>query len=72
MFADLITLPLLLVYRKYYGTRLLAWFWAVMAAAGVAVEGIFALAGAIPKTGSGDVVAGWESTRDLMWQKVAL
>ena len=43
IFADLITLPLLLIYRKYYGTRLtlrlLVWFWAVMAVAGLAVEG---------------------------------
>ena len=35
IFADLITFPLLLIYRRYYGTRLtlrmLALFWAVMA-----------------------------------------
>jgi len=52
IFADLITLPLLLIYRKYYGwkltLRLLAWFWAVMAAAGLAVEGLFRLVGGIP------------------------
>lgn len=61
IFADLITLPLLLIYRKYYGTRLtlrlLVWFWAVMATAGLAVEGLFALVGAIPKTRPHDVVA---------------
>ena len=53
VFADLITLPLLLIYRKYYGSRLtlrlLAWFWAVMAAAGLIVEGLFSEAGLIPK-----------------------
>src|SRR5204862_393933 len=47
LFADLITLPLLLIYRKYYGgrltLRLLAWFWVVMAAAGLLVEGLFSL-----------------------------
>jgi hypothetical protein len=38
VFADLITFPLLLIYRKYYGRRLtariLVVFWAVMAAGG--------------------------------------
>jgi len=52
IFADLITLPLLLIYRKYYGPaltlRILGLFWAVMAIAGLAVEGIFALFGAVP------------------------
>jgi len=52
IFADLITFPLLLVYRRYYGTRLtlrmLAVFWAVMSAAGLATEGIFHAAGLIP------------------------
>jgi uncharacterized protein len=45
VFADLITLPLLLIYRRYYGGRLtlklLAIFWAVMSAAGLAVEYLF-------------------------------
>jgi uncharacterized protein len=52
LFADLITLPLLLIYRKYYGTglaaRLLAWFWAVMAAAGLIVEGLAHAVGLVP------------------------
>ena len=52
IFADLITLPLLLIYRKYYGTaltvRIFFTFWALMSTAGLAVEGIFALFGAIP------------------------
>ena len=43
IFADLITFPLLLVYRRYYGTRLtlrmLALFWAVMSVAGVGYRG---------------------------------
>ena len=45
VFADLITLPLLLIYRKYYGTRLtlklLAVFWATMSSAGLATEYVF-------------------------------
>ena len=54
IFADLIALPLVLIYRKYYGRgltiRLFFTFYAVMAAAGLAVEGLFVLFGAIPKT----------------------
>ncbi|MCA1824981.1 MAG: permease, partial [Frankia sp.] len=60
IFADLITLPLLLIYRKYYGIaltlRLLAVFWLVMAVAGLAVEGIFGLIGWIPEPKHGEVV----------------
>ena len=52
IFADLITLPLLLIYRKYYGTalalRLLAVFWFVMALAGLAVHGLFAVLHIVP------------------------
>ncbi len=52
IFADLITLPLLLIYRKYYGTklalRILVQFFAVMAIAGLAVEGLFALLHIVP------------------------
>src|SRR5436190_3848510 len=52
IFADLIALPLVLIYRKYYGgrltLRLFVWFYLVMAAAGLLVEGLFHLLGAIP------------------------
>ena len=52
VFADLIAMPLLLIYRKFYGghlaLRLLAVFWAVMAAAGLATEAIFTAAGIVP------------------------
>jgi uncharacterized membrane protein YraQ (UPF0718 family)/YHS domain-containing protein len=52
IFADLLALPLVLVYRKYYGLRLtlrlVAWFYVVMVAAGLLVEGIFGAFGAIP------------------------
>jgi uncharacterized protein len=54
IFADLITLPLLFIYRRFYGTRLmlriLALFWAIMAVAGLATEGIFRVAGLVPST----------------------
>ncbi len=54
IFADLIALPLVLIYRKYYGTRLAVrltlTFWAVMAAAGLIVEVVFSALGAVPGT----------------------
>ena len=55
LFADLITFPLLLIYRRYYGTRLmlrmLVVFWALMSTAGLVTEIIFRAAGAVPTTG---------------------
>jgi len=54
IFADLIAIPLLLIYRRYYGGRLtlrmLALFWAVMATAGLITEGIFQIVGLVPTT----------------------
>jgi uncharacterized membrane protein YraQ (UPF0718 family)/YHS domain-containing protein len=50
--ADLISLPLLFVYRKLYGgrltLRLLGVFWLVMSAAGLITEVLFRAAGAVP------------------------
>ena len=52
IFADLITLPLILIYRKFYGgrltLRLVVAFWLVMAAAGLITEGLFSLLGLVP------------------------
>ncbi len=52
LFADLITFPLLLIYRRYYGTRLmlrmLAVFWALMSTAGLLTEILFHAAGLVP------------------------
>jgi uncharacterized membrane protein YraQ (UPF0718 family)/YHS domain-containing protein len=60
IFADLIALPLVLIYRKYYGTKLalklFLTFWAVMSVAGLVVEGIFYGFDAIPTTRPHDVV----------------
>ena len=54
VFADLITLPLLVVYRKYYGTRLmlrlLAVLWAAMSIAGLATEYLFKATHLLPTT----------------------
>jgi uncharacterized membrane protein YraQ (UPF0718 family)/YHS domain-containing protein len=61
IFADLIAFPLVLIYRKYYGTRLAIrltlTFWAVMSLAGLVVEGLFSAFGAIPETRPREIVA---------------
>ena len=52
IFADLIILPILVIYKKYYGTRMmlfvLASFYATMVAAGYIVELLFTLLGLVP------------------------
>lgn len=54
IFADLITLPLLLIYRKQYGgrmtLRMLGVFWLVMALAGLITEYLFKALGWVPAT----------------------
>ena len=72
IFADLIALPLLFIYRRYYGRRLalklLFTFWAVMSAAGLAVEYLFLGAGIVPTTRPAAVVPtefSWDYTTFL-------
>jgi uncharacterized membrane protein YraQ (UPF0718 family)/YHS domain-containing protein len=75
VFADLITLPLLLIYRRYYGgpltLKLLAVFWATMSLAGLAVQALFAVTRLAPAPTSrlhrhvGDVTVGWTATTAL-------
>jgi uncharacterized protein len=52
IFADLIILPILNIYRKYYGRRMAAFllvtFYATMAAAGLIVDLIFKAVGLVP------------------------
>jgi uncharacterized protein len=54
IFADLIVLPILLAYRKYYGTqfavRITALMFVTMAAAALILDALFGLAGLIPDT----------------------
>jgi len=54
IFADLIIIPILLIYRKYYGTRMMLFiglsFYVTMVIAGWLTELIFSLVGIIPKT----------------------
>lgn len=62
VFADLVTLPLLLIYRKYYGTpltlRLLAVFWTAMSLAGLGTEYVFKAATIAPTSHPAKVAAG--------------
>ncbi len=52
IFADLVALPLLLIYRRFYGTsvalRLFGTFWVVMSAGGLLCDLLFRAAHAIP------------------------
>jgi uncharacterized protein len=52
IFADLLILPILVIYRKYYGGRmalfLLATFYAASVAAGYVVEVLFGVLGLVP------------------------
>jgi len=68
IFADLITLPLLLIYRRFYGTgaalRLFGWLWAVMSLGGLLVDRLFTLARLVPPSHhvaitSGHFALGW-------------
>jgi uncharacterized protein len=72
IFADLISLPLLFIYRKLYGgkltLRLLCVFWLVMSAAGLITELIFKTAGIVPATRPAAIAPGhfsWNYTTIL-------
>src|SRR5215216_2311846 len=60
IFADLIVLPILNIYRKYYGRRmslfLLATFYGAMAAAGLVVEVLFQALGLVPDDRNAKVI----------------
>ena len=60
IFADLIVLPILDIYRKYYGLRmmgfLLATFYVAMAIAALIVEAVFGALGLIPGERKAQVV----------------
>jgi uncharacterized protein len=60
IFADLITLPLLLIYRRFYGwrmaLRILGVFWLVMAFAGLVTEYLFKGAGLVPAAHPAEIV----------------
>jgi len=60
IFADLIVLPILNIYRKYYGGRvtlfLLATFYAAMVGAGIVVELVFQPLGLVPDVRNAKVI----------------
>jgi uncharacterized protein len=60
IFADLIIVPILLIYRRYYGNamalRIFGFFYVAMAGAGYVVELIFKPLGLVPATRSAKVV----------------
>ena len=60
IFADLIILPILNIYRKYYGARMAAFllvvFYGTMALSGLAVELLFQAIGIVPTDRNADVV----------------
>ena len=60
IFADLIILPILVIYKKYYGTKMMVFilttFYITMVVAGYAVELIFGAAGLVPATRNATVL----------------
>jgi uncharacterized membrane protein YraQ (UPF0718 family) len=79
LYADLIIVPILLIYRKYYGTpmalRLLAVFYASMVVAGYAVELLFGATGLAPHerdASAVDATISWNYTTYLNIAALAL
>jgi uncharacterized protein len=72
IFADLIIIPILIIYRKYYGTRMmlviLGIFYAAMVIAGYIIEFLFGILGLVPAERAAKVTAGgisWNYTTVL-------
>ncbi|MDT5220293.1 MAG: uncharacterized protein QOF15_2398 [Mycobacterium sp.] len=74
IFADLLILPILNIYRKYYGTKmmltLLATFYAAMVVAGYLVELIFGTANLIPSQRNAMVMSGGISWNYTTWLNI--
>jgi uncharacterized membrane protein YraQ (UPF0718 family) len=74
IFADLIILPIVNIYRKYYGARmalfLFATFYAAMAAAGYAIELIFGGLGLIPSRDSAHIAEAGVSWNYTTWLNI--
>jgi uncharacterized membrane protein YraQ (UPF0718 family) len=75
IFADLIVIPVLLIYRKYYGTRmalfLFATFYAAMAGAGYIVEVVFGALGLVPSERNAQVIEPHISWNYTTWLNIA-
>jgi uncharacterized protein len=78
IFADLITLPIILAYRKYYGAefalRITALMFVTMVLAALIVDGLFSLAGLIPsaRPTRADVFASIELDYKLVLNVIAV
>jgi uncharacterized protein len=74
IFADLIVIPILDIYRKYYGPRmmafLLATFYVAMAGAALIVEAVFDFIGLIPQQRSAKVVEASISWNYTTWLNI--
>jgi uncharacterized membrane protein YraQ (UPF0718 family) len=74
IFADLIIVPILLIYRKYYGTaaalRITGIFYVAMAAAGYLIEVAFAALGLIPAERSATVLEARVSWNYTTWMNL--
>jgi uncharacterized membrane protein YraQ (UPF0718 family) len=75
IFADLLILPILNIYRKYYGTRmtliLLGTFYVSMVCAGYLVELLFGAAGLIPSHRNAEVMHAGISWNYTTWLNIA-
>ena len=74
IFADLLILPILNIYRKYYGTKmmltLLGTFYAAMVTAGYIVELLFGAAGLIPSQRNATVMEAGISWNYTTWLNI--
>ena len=75
IFADLIIIPIILIYRKYYGIkaalRITGIFYLAMAGAGYVIELVFAPLGLIPDQRSAQVVEASFSWNYTTWLNIA-
>ena len=75
IFADLLILPILAIYRKYYGWRMTAFltatFYAAMVAAGYVVELVFGGLGLIPDPASATIPSDGVSWNYTTWLNIA-
>jgi uncharacterized membrane protein YraQ (UPF0718 family) len=74
IFADLIIIPILIIYRKYYGTRmmlvLLGIFYATMVIAGYLVELLFGGLGLVPSEHTADVMESGVTWNYTTWLNI--
>lgn len=75
IFADLIVIPIIMIYRKYYGTRaairISLLFYVAMVGAGYAVEILFSLLGLVPSHRSATVIEAGFAWNYTTWLNIA-